>query len=460
MQASWHHPLQLRAEGGRAGDGALACAHSACARACECGDDSFIHDRAASGAARALPRRGEVGCTRASARRACSCTPALSSSWPPCCGAPRRGARRRAALRRARQRRGLRTHRAGLCVAAAADGDTSGEDACVRALAGGGGGTCGWARSRPTHPLPRRCDAARRASTSTAGVEKQLLLLPPPRRRRLLHPLLLCAASNSRTGDARRCAPWRSNGNASTSVSCAATPIATHGSVAQADGLLLSRARWRAGDVSIFERSRLTGSPDPALMVKRATRGSGGGGDDGSQSDDAPPSLPDGGVPVVRTPRALAATMRHLVGLLDDDGDDGGGTLPRVGFEQIHEFVWDRTRAVRQDLSRLMAAAAATRAGGATASARAGVERLLQLQIVLHERIARFHVLAEHELLLDSSSSSSIGSHLNLEQLHKTLATLSTLYGTRRRRYAPSSPAAPSDGAALPTRSASLGRSL
>ncbi|CAM6087046.1 unnamed protein product [Calypogeia fissa] len=102
----------------------------------------------------------------------------------------------------------------------------------------------------------------------------------------------------------------------------------------------------------------------------------------------------------VRPLPVLLRTLQYLLGLLDD---------PEFTFDIIHNFLFDRTRAIRQEL---------------------GMQRILDLQTVtIHEEIVRFHILSEHELRdLNRKRSKQFDTHLNLQQLSKSLHSLLNLY--------------------------------
>lgn len=84
--------------------------------------------------------------------------------------------------------------------------------------------------------------------------------------------------------------------------------------------------------LSIFERDE-EDQPDECLMVKEYRRA---GAD---QEEPAPDDL--------RTPRALAATMHHLVfNVMEDDRS----LSPDLALEW-YDFLWDRLRAIRKDIT-------------------------------------------------------------------------------------------------------------
>ncbi|KAK2080479.1 hypothetical protein QBZ16_000332 [Prototheca wickerhamii] len=94
--------------------------------------------------------------------------------------------------------------------------------------------------------------------------------------------------------------------------------------------------------------------------------------------------------------------MLHLRSLLDR-------TDARFGL--IHKFLWDRYRAVRQDLY---------------------VQGMHdEFAISVYEEIVRFHIMCEHELCDQDQSvvdMEGFNSHLNIEQMNKALISLSDMY--------------------------------
>ena len=104
----------------------------------------------------------------------------------------------------------------------------------------------------------------------------------------------------------------------------------------------------------------------------------------------------------LRTKKGLQKTMIHLLKLMDSNA---------TTFEKVHRFLWDRYRAVSQDLSiQVMKNAFA---------------------VECYEQMIRFHVIAEHELCEEAASVTNphgFNSHLNVEQLYKCLTSLFSLY--------------------------------
>ena len=152
--------------------------------------------------------------------------------------------------------------------------------------------------------------------------------------------------------------------------------------------------RVRKNDIELFERRDPNdrNSSDETLAVKKYTR----------IVDNVTPDM-------VRTRDALAMTASYLYGLLDD--------RPEVPFMLKSKFLWDRLRSVRQDLS-------------LQAITDGFAERLL-------EQMARFAILSEHELCEETATVANPdghNSHLNVEQLAKTLTSLRHMYDDRAAR--------------------------
>ena len=84
----------------------------------------------------------------------------------------------------------------------------------------------------------------------------------------------------------------------------------------------------------------------------------------------------------------------------------------------VHHFVWDRTRAVRNDFSIQQVSKAAD----------------YQLAIECYERIARFHIVSLHQLALPEKPYDKYDAQQEREQLDKTLLSLMQLYDDSRDR--------------------------
>lgn len=152
--------------------------------------------------------------------------------------------------------------------------------------------------------------------------------------------------------------------------------------------------RSRKNDIELFERLDASdrNASDETLAVKKYTR----------IVDNVTPSM-------VRTREALAMTANHLYRLLD--------TRPEVHFMIKSKFLWDRLRSVRQDLS---------------------LQQITDtFAETLLEQMVRFAMLSEHELCEEAATVNNPdghNSHLNVEQLAKTLTSLRHMYDDRAAR--------------------------
>ncbi|KAL9448049.1 hypothetical protein AB3S75_015507 [Citrus x aurantiifolia] len=148
--------------------------------------------------------------------------------------------------------------------------------------------------------------------------------------------------------------------------------------------------RQRLRDLAVFER--LHGDPrnsSPALAVKKFCRTM---------------SAKEVRASDVRPLPVLEETLNYLLSLLDSTEHP---------FEVIHDFVFDRTRSIRQDLS---------------------MQNIVNDRVInMFEKIVTFHVISHHKLRSSCSSSSTSSLHyLNLEQLTKALTSLYNLYEANR----------------------------
>lgn len=101
----------------------------------------------------------------------------------------------------------------------------------------------------------------------------------------------------------------------------------------------------------------------------------------------------------------LEDTLNYLMNLLD---------LPDNPFEVVHDFIFDRTRSIRQDLS---------------------MQNIANDRVIwMYEKMVRFHVISNHKLRRCKGDHATISSirHLNMEQLTKCLASLYNLYEVNR----------------------------
>ncbi|XVF00135.1 hypothetical protein REPUB_Repub03eG0258900 [Reevesia pubescens] len=143
--------------------------------------------------------------------------------------------------------------------------------------------------------------------------------------------------------------------------------------------------RERLRDLAVFER--LNGDPrktSPALAVKKFCRTI---------------SMKYGQASDVRPLSVLEDTLNYLLKLLDSSEHP---------FEVVHDFIFDRTRSIRQDLS---------------------MQNIVNDRaICMYEKMVKFHVVSHQRLRNCGSSSISSLQYLNMEQLTKTLASLYILY--------------------------------
>ncbi|CAK9277923.1 unnamed protein product [Sphagnum jensenii] len=104
----------------------------------------------------------------------------------------------------------------------------------------------------------------------------------------------------------------------------------------------------------------------------------------------------------VRPLPVLWRTQHYLLCMLDRRD---------YSFETVHAFLFDRTRAIRQEL---------------------GMQSILNSQaICMLEEIVRFHIMSERELRERTAGAGrEVDLHLNLQQLSKALLTLLTMYST------------------------------
>ena len=135
--------------------------------------------------------------------------------------------------------------------------------------------------------------------------------------------------------------------------------------------------------------------PDESRMVKKFRRAAAG------LEEQLPSDL--------RPPSVLKRTCDYLF-------EEVIGGAPSLA--QVHHFVWDRTRAIRNDLSIQQ------------------VTRPEELRIAVecYERIARFHILSLHQLALPEKPYSKYDWQQEREQLDRTLLSLMQMYDDSRGR--------------------------
>ncbi|EME31142.1 Germinal-center associated nuclear protein [Galdieria sulphuraria] len=106
----------------------------------------------------------------------------------------------------------------------------------------------------------------------------------------------------------------------------------------------------------------------------------------------------------IRPPYILEKTMEYLMEYIVDRKD--------CSFSEVHNFVRDRTRSIRQDFTFQ------------------GVRNEMTIDII--EKTVRFHILSEQRLCEEDSSVYS--SRQNMEQLDKCLISLREMYRERRAK--------------------------
>ncbi|KAL8772634.1 MAG: hypothetical protein Q9209_002295 [Squamulea sp. 1 TL-2023] len=111
----------------------------------------------------------------------------------------------------------------------------------------------------------------------------------------------------------------------------------------------------------------------------------------------------------IRPPLILQKTLDYLM------DEVVGGPDP---LANVHKFVWDRTRAIRNDFSIQQ------------------VTRVDELRIAIScfERIARFHILSLHQLAGSSDNSIDFDAYQEREQLNNTLLSLIYYYDDSRHK--------------------------
>ncbi|XP_061346023.1 SAC3 family protein C isoform X3 [Gastrolobium bilobum] len=148
--------------------------------------------------------------------------------------------------------------------------------------------------------------------------------------------------------------------------------------------------REKLRDLAVFER--LNGNPgksSPALAVKKFCRTISA---KYVQASD------------IRPLTVLEDTLNYLLSLLESKEHP---------FEVVHDFIFDRTRSIRQDIT---------------------MQNIVSKKaIYMYEGMVKFHVVSHYKLWC-SMSDPNIASlhHLNMEQLTKTLTSLFNLYEANR----------------------------
>lgn len=144
---------------------------------------------------------------------------------------------------------------------------------------------------------------------------------------------------------------------------------------------------------SVYSNSKA--EPEEARMVKKFRRAAAG------VEEQLPSDL--------RPPDVLKRTCDYLF-------DEVVGNAPKL--EKVHHFVWDRTRAIRNDFSIQQVTKAED----------------LRLAIDCYERIARFHILSLHQLAVLPRPYDKYDAQQEREQLDRTLLSLMQYYDDSRGR--------------------------
>ena len=112
----------------------------------------------------------------------------------------------------------------------------------------------------------------------------------------------------------------------------------------------------------------------------------------------------------IRTPGTLKRSLDYLI----DDVIGNGENLA-----QVHKFVWDRTRSIRNDFS----------------IQQVSKPEDVRLAVECFERIARFHILSLHQLSNpENLGGGNFDAHQEREQLNNTLLSLMYYYDDHRSR--------------------------
>ena len=158
-----------------------------------------------------------------------------------------------------------------------------------------------------------------------------------------------------------------------------------------------SKKALRQFNLQIFDEAQGKDVPDEDKMVKRFRR-SAAGYDEQLPSD-------------IRTPATLQKTLDYLLNNLVAGGER---------LATIHKFVWDRTRAIRNDFS----------------IQQVSREDDVRNAVDCFERIARFHILCLHQL--SNPDNLLVGENFDAyqekEQLNNTLLSLMYYYDDNRRK--------------------------
>uniref|UniRef100_A0A0E0NV31 SAC3/GANP/THP3 conserved domain-containing protein n=1 Tax=Oryza rufipogon TaxID=4529 RepID=A0A0E0NV31_ORYRU len=181
---------------------------------------------------------------------------------------------------------------------------------------------------------------------------------------------------------------------------------------------------WRGrGEGRGLGRSRGAGpSPPPPPSSSTSSFPAAASATAAGTGGDAPPivgSCPD---MCPARERAQRERLRDLA-VFERVGGDPARTSPSLAvkkFEIVHDFIFDRTRSVRQDLS---------------------IQNIVNAQAIqIYEDVIKFHILS-HQKLSRSSQDSDASSlcYLNMEQLMKCLLSLFDMYDVIHKNNSQSS---------------------
>ncbi|KAF2142972.1 uncharacterized protein K452DRAFT_226338, partial [Aplosporella prunicola CBS 121167] len=112
----------------------------------------------------------------------------------------------------------------------------------------------------------------------------------------------------------------------------------------------------------------------------------------------------------LRPPHILKKTVDYLLNELIDEAPS---------LASVHHFIWDRTRAIRNDFSIQQVSKASD----------------VRIAIECYERIARFHILSMHQLALHEKPYDAYEWFQEREQLDRTLLSLVQYYDDSRGKY-------------------------
>ncbi|KAF2418922.1 hypothetical protein EJ08DRAFT_563870, partial [Tothia fuscella] len=155
---------------------------------------------------------------------------------------------------------------------------------------------------------------------------------------------------------------------------------------------------WEAEKVIVTHpNGSTTREPSEARMIKIFRR-SAAGVDEQLPSD-------------LRPPKVLLATVKYMFGEFLDENES---TL-----DVVHPFLWDRTRAVRNDFSILQLSDLPS----------------VRIQIECYEQIARFHILTLHQVGAPASVPERYNWQQDREQLDRTLLSIQNFYRNYQTQY-------------------------